>query len=74
VPGFGSLRGFSTTAAPVAPDQPTVQLTMQRYIVYAIREISRCIFYFGFSLPSLIVSIFSSLLYAQRLFRTSATG
>ena len=52
MPGFGSLRGFSTTAAPVAPDQPTVQLTMQRYIVYAIREISRCIFYFGFSLPS----------------------
>jgi hypothetical protein len=35
VPGFGSSKVHSGPA-----DQPTVQLTMQRYIVFAIKEIS----------------------------------
>ena len=75
VPGFGSHRGYSTTAASVAADQPTVQLTMQRSIVFAIREISRSLPCTSSDIMLIFFSgIFSSLLHAQRLFCSSATG
>jgi len=37
VPGFGGMK------ISVEPEQPTTELTMQRYIAFAIKEISTCL-------------------------------
>ena len=47
VPGFGAAKSVSAEI-----EQPTVQLTMQRYIAYAIKEMSRSFF----SVPALDVN------------------
>lgn len=61
VPGFGSSKVHSTEI-----EQPTVQLTMQRYIVFAIREMSLCFFSLDDSMMMLI--IFLALFYMHRGF------
>ena len=62
VPGFGTVTKLATTEV----EQPSVQLTMQRYIAFAIKEISQSYFHYSFNLMGLHAH--RRLLYVTALF------
>ena len=72
VPGFGT----ATKQASTEVEQPSVQLTMQRYIAFAIKEISQSLLSFSFNLGlacSWKASLLdSSVLYASGILCTSS--